>query len=120
MSLLSRFVNGSLVSSERLMRAREFYAPSRLTTGTVEAFDYWTEGASVQSELAYARELAGMPDAELQALAEEFNRCQTDRHQAGSASRTSSALSCSESASGGLAVRGWPTAAAENGWQCSS
>jgi hypothetical protein len=76
MSLLSRFVNGSLVSSERLMRARECYAPSRLTTGTVEAFDYWTEGASVQSELACARELAGMPDTVLQALAEEFNRCQ--------------------------------------------
>ena len=76
MSLISRFVNGSLVSSERLMRAREFYTPSRPATDTARAFAYWTERGSVQSELACARELAGLPDAELQALEEEFIRCQ--------------------------------------------
>lgn len=76
MSLLTRFVNGSLVSRERLMRAREFYAPSLPATGSAGAFAYWTDRASVQSELACARELAGLPDAELQALEDEFIRCQ--------------------------------------------
>jgi len=76
MSLLSRFVNGSLVSSERLMRAREFYAPVPPAIDTARAFAYWTERASVQSELACARELAGLPDAELQALEGEFIHCQ--------------------------------------------
>jgi hypothetical protein len=75
MSLLSRFVNGSLVSSERLMRAREFYAPCRPPPDAARAFAHWTERASIQTELACARELAGLPDAELQALEEEFIRC---------------------------------------------
>jgi len=65
MSLLSRFVNGSFVSSERLMHARELYVPSRPSTEPARAFAYWTERASLQSELACARELAGLPDAEL-------------------------------------------------------
>jgi len=76
MSLLSRFVNGSFVSSERLMHARELYVPSRPSTEPARAFAYWTERASLQSELACARELAGLPDAELQALEDEFIRCQ--------------------------------------------
>jgi hypothetical protein len=79
MSLLTRFVNGSLVSSERLMRARDFYSPSRPSTDPGRAFAHWTERASIQSELACARELAGLPDAELQALEEEFVRCQNRR-----------------------------------------
>ena len=41
MSLLTRFVNGSIVSSERLMRAREFYAPSRPLTDPTQAFAHW-------------------------------------------------------------------------------
>jgi hypothetical protein len=76
MSLLSRFVNGSLVSSERLMHAREFYAPRRPATEPERAFAHWTERASIQSELACARELAGLSDAELQVLEEEFVRSQ--------------------------------------------
>lgn len=82
MSLLTRFVNGSLVSTERLLRARDFYAPSRPVSDPERAFAHWTERASVQSELACARELAGLPDAELQALEEEFVRCQ-DRQAPG-------------------------------------
>jgi hypothetical protein len=65
-----------LVSSERLMRAREFYAPNLPATDPALAFAHWTERASIQSELACARELAGLPDAELQALEEEFICCQ--------------------------------------------
>jgi hypothetical protein len=76
MSLFGRFVNGSLVSSERLMRAREFYVPSRPASDPERAYAHWTERASVQSELACARELAGLSDRELQALEEEFVRCQ--------------------------------------------
>jgi hypothetical protein len=76
MSLLTRFVNGSLVSSERLMRAREFYAPNSPATDSAQAFAHWTERASIRSELACARELAGLSDAELQALEEQFIRRQ--------------------------------------------
>src|SRR4051794_24912099 len=76
MSLLGRFVNGSLVSSERLLRAKDFYAPSQPAIDPERAFAHWTERASVQSELACARELAGLPDAELQALEEQFLRRQ--------------------------------------------
>jgi len=76
MSLLTRFVNGSLVSDERLARARQFYAPDRPSSDPAQAFAYWTERVSIQSELACARELAGRSDAELAALEEEFVRCQ--------------------------------------------
>jgi hypothetical protein len=76
MSLLGRFVNGSLVSSERLMQAREFYAPRRPPAEPRSALAHWTERASIQSDLACARELAGLSDAELQVLEDEFVRCQ--------------------------------------------
>jgi hypothetical protein len=76
MSLLTRFVNGSLVSSERLMRARDLYAPRRPENEPARAFAHWTERASIQSELACARELAGLADAELHGLEEEFLRSQ--------------------------------------------
>ena len=76
MSLLTRFVNGSLVSGERLMRARDFFTPTKPATDPARAFAHWTERASVQSELGCARELAGLSDAELQTLEEEFIRCQ--------------------------------------------
>jgi hypothetical protein len=118
MSLLSRFVNGSLVSSERLMRAREFYAPVPPATDTARAFAYWTERASVQSELACAREASRTPSCKRSRVSSFTAR--TDRHQAGSALRTLSASSCWESAYWGLAVRRWPTSPAEKGWQCSS
>ena len=72
MSLLTGWMNGSLVSSVQLMHAREFYAPRRPATEPKRAFAHWTERASIQSELACARELAGLSDAELQVLEEVY------------------------------------------------
>jgi hypothetical protein len=67
--------NGSLLSRERLLQAREFYEPQSATLGAGAAFARWTQRLSVQSELGGARELAGLSDAELAALEAEFERC---------------------------------------------
>jgi hypothetical protein len=73
-SLLQQIMDGSLVSKERLMQARHFYAPMQTGATTQQAFARWTERLPVQSELASARELAGMSDAELQEMEAEFVR----------------------------------------------
>jgi hypothetical protein len=73
-SLLQQILDGSLVSRERLMQARQFYAPQRGAATPEQAFARWTERVAVQSELGSARELAGLPDAELSALETEFER----------------------------------------------
>ncbi|NUZ05264.1 hypothetical protein [Piscinibacter koreensis] len=77
MSLVNSFFDGSLLGSERLMRAREFYAPERTPPSPQVAFERWTQRLVVQSELGTARELAGLSDAELEALQSEFIRCPT-------------------------------------------
>lgn len=74
MSLLQQIMDGSLVSKERLMQARQFYAPMRPGTTTEQAFARWTERLQCQSELASARELAGTSDAQLLELEAEFVR----------------------------------------------
>ena len=74
MSLLEQVMDGSLVSKERLMQARQFYAPMRAGATTEQAFARWTERLPVQSELASARELAGMSDAELIEMEAQFVR----------------------------------------------
>jgi len=73
-SLLQQVMDGSLVSKERLMQARHFYAPMRTGATTEQAFARWTERLTIQSELASARELAGMSEAELLAMEGEFVR----------------------------------------------
>ena len=72
---MKRIIDGLLVSRERLMRAREFYAPAPRAQSPEHAFASWTERVSVQSELGSAREMAGLSNAELEALEGEFNRC---------------------------------------------
>lgn len=76
MSILSPLFDGSLLSSERLMRAREFYAPDPAAVAGRPTLASWTKRVPVQSELASARELAGLSDAELTSLEAEFQRCQ--------------------------------------------
>lgn len=76
MSLIKQFVDGSLLSKERLMRAREFYSPAEPKTSSAAALSDRAQRVSVQSELASARELAGLSDEELGALEAEFLRCQ--------------------------------------------
>jgi hypothetical protein len=75
MSMLKQFVNGSLVSRQRLMQAREFYSPSQGNLPTRVAFARWTSRVSEQSPLAVARELAGLSGPELDQLEAEFVSC---------------------------------------------
>jgi len=56
------------------MEARQFYSPRSSATTPQQAFGRWTERVAVQSELASARELAGLSDAELSVLEAEFQR----------------------------------------------
>jgi hypothetical protein len=73
-SLLQQILDGSLVSRERLMQARQFYSPQSAVMTPDLAFARWTERVAVQTELGSARELAGLSDAELSALEAEFVR----------------------------------------------
>ena len=75
MSFFQQIIDGSLISSERLMRAREFYSPFDKKTSAQAAFARWTERVSVQAPVGAARELAGLGDAELAELEAEFVRC---------------------------------------------
>jgi hypothetical protein len=75
MSFLKQIIDGSILSGERLMRARGFYSPSEGKTSAQVAFARWTQRVSVQSPLGGARELAGLSDAELAELEAEFIRC---------------------------------------------
>src|SRR5438309_5808766 len=68
-------IKGSLLSSERLLQAREYYAPSKAVLPAKAEFARWTDRVAVQSEVGGAREMAGLSDAELNALEDEFARC---------------------------------------------
>ncbi len=74
MSLFNQIVDGCLLSTDRLMRAREFYSPSAAVPSAQQAFARWTQRVSVKSELDAARALAGLSDAELAELEAEFQR----------------------------------------------
>lgn len=73
-SLLRQILDGSLVSRQRLMQARHDYAPQAAATSPEQAFARWTERVAVRAEIASARELAGLSDAELSMLETEFVR----------------------------------------------
>jgi hypothetical protein len=75
MSLLKQIIDGSVLSSERLMRHRHFYSPADKGVPAQLAFARWTQRVAVTSELESARELAGLSDAELRELEAEFIRC---------------------------------------------
>jgi hypothetical protein len=75
MSMLQQIFNGSLVSHQRLMRAREFYSPSGTNLPPRAALAQWTKRVSEQPEIGVARELAGLSGSELGALEAEFVSC---------------------------------------------
>ena len=77
MATLDYFLDGSLVGRQRLMQAREFYAPIRSAVPAEAEFARWTHRISVQSEPGSAREMAGLNDSQLDALESEFIRCPT-------------------------------------------
>jgi len=73
-SLLQQILDGSLLSRQRLMQARQNYAPQGAAATTEQSFARWTERVALQSELGSAREMAGLPDEQLAALESEFVR----------------------------------------------
>lgn len=72
MSFLGTQSHGSLLSDESLLHAREGYRPTRVIPSAQMAFAQWTERLATQSELVSARELAGLSEPNLAALADEF------------------------------------------------
>ncbi len=75
MSMLQQIIDGSLVSHQRLMQAREFYSPSEKNLPPRAAFAQWTKRVLEQSAIGVARELAGLSGSELAALEAEFVSC---------------------------------------------
>jgi len=75
MSLLNQILSGSLLSRERLLQARDFYAPAPPPDTAAAAYARWTERVATQTPLASARQLAGLSDDELNLLEAEFVRC---------------------------------------------
>ena len=72
MSLLQQIIDGSVVSRQRLMQAREFYSPSERKGPARIAFARWTNRVLEQPALGVARELAGLSGPELDELEAEF------------------------------------------------
>lgn len=83
MSLLHRLSQGSLFSDESLLQAREGYMAIPHASPAEAAFDQWTQRMTTQHELGIAREMAGLPEETLAALAAVFartpRRVRTDR-----------------------------------------
>ena len=75
MSFLRQILDGSLVSRDRLMQAREFYSPSERNGPAQVALARWTNRVSEEPALGVARELAGLSESELAELEAEFRRC---------------------------------------------
>ena len=71
---LQQILGGSFISTERLMQAREFYAPRREALSVEAEYAAWTQRLTVQGELGAARELASLSDERLAALEAEFTR----------------------------------------------
>ena len=86
MRLINQIREGSLLSHERMMEAREHYSPTSGALSPEQAFARWTQRISIQSELGSAREIAGLTEEELSAMEAEFFRC--PRHPGSSRARS--------------------------------
>lgn len=75
MVAIDQILDGSLLSKQRLLQAREHYTPEGAPLSPAQAFARWTERISVQAELGSAREIAGLTEEELAAMEAEFVRC---------------------------------------------
>lgn len=75
MSILKQLIDGSLVSRQRLMQAREFYSPRQANVSARVAFSWWANRVSEQLPMTTARELAGLSEPELEQLEAEFVSC---------------------------------------------
>ncbi|MEO8312578.1 MAG: hypothetical protein ABI520_15530 [Caldimonas sp.] len=81
MAILKQILDGSVLSSARLLQSRDFYSPSGATMSPQLAFETWTQRIAMRTELNSAREIAGLADAELAALEAEFLRSQTRQRE---------------------------------------
>lgn len=83
MSVLDNLFHWSLLSESTLMQAREGYKPTPAAANAAMEFAQRTERMSTQSDIVAAREIAGLPEDSLSALATEFahapRRRRTDR-----------------------------------------
>ena len=83
MSVLDNLFHWSLLSDSTLMQAREGYKPTPAAQNAAMEFAQRTERMSTQSDIVAAREIAGLPEESLSALATEFahapRRRRTDR-----------------------------------------
>jgi hypothetical protein len=71
-SMFGQLVQGSFASPASLERSREGYRPGPPAEDGQARMNQWSERLARQSELATAREIAGLSDAELAALSTEF------------------------------------------------
>lgn len=71
-SMFGQLVQGSVSSNAALERSREGYRPSPAAPRETAQFALWSQRLTKQTELATARQIAGLSDTELAALAGEF------------------------------------------------
>ena len=66
-----------MISDKRLLEARPCHEPDVVAAAGRSSLAEWAQRALLQSEIASARELAGLTDAELTRLENEFCGCRT-------------------------------------------
>jgi hypothetical protein len=71
-SMFGQLVQGSITSKAALERSGEGYQPHPAAPGTQAQMARWSRRLTQQGELATARQVGGLSDAELAALAGEF------------------------------------------------
>lgn len=83
MSLLQSLAQGSLLTEESLLQSTEGYLVISASSTPEGAFDAWTRKMTMQNELGIAREMAGLSEENLSALAAVYartpRRVRTDR-----------------------------------------
>jgi hypothetical protein len=106
MIAIDQILDGSLLSKERLLQAREHYTPAGAPASPEAGFARWTQRVSVQSELGSAREIAGLTDDELSAMEAEFVRSPTRPRSARVRQAVPAGVALSALGGLGLAVQG--------------
>lgn len=66
-----------IISDKRLLEARPWHEPDVVAAAGRSSLVEWAQRALLQTEIASARELAGLTDAELTHLENEFSGCRT-------------------------------------------
>lgn len=72
--MFQKLIDPALSTHAHPYHAHEGYTPSAVAPVNDMSYEQWTERVSVQSEFVAARELAGLSDATLQALAYHYEK----------------------------------------------